>query len=68
MPMVRQRHGQTGGRTTYDSNTALPLRPLCSKKQKQEQKIEKSDDTDSSNNNIICMTPHGPRMQRRRVV
>jgi len=26
MPMVPQRHRQTDGRTTYDSNTALALR------------------------------------------
>jgi len=26
MPTVHERHGQTDGRTTYDSNTALALR------------------------------------------
>ena len=26
MPTVHQRHGQTDGRTTYDSNTALAVR------------------------------------------
>jgi len=34
MPTVHKRHGQTDGRTTYDSNTALALRASRGKNHK----------------------------------